>query len=121
MMPVFLPLALAAPLTGIGRLGVAVTLAPAGALPPLLATVTLAVSELGRRFPWRLGRCQGCFEVGSYLGHDLLGAADPRLPAALAAGVALAEFGSGRGSHGDLVPGDLLVDGDGHGSAPIGR
>jgi hypothetical protein len=72
-------------------------------------------ARLGRRFPWRLGRCQGCFEVGSYLGHDLLGAADPRLPAALAAGVALAEFGSGRGSHGDLVPGDLLVDGDGHG------
>ena len=53
MMPVFLPLALAAPLTGIGRLGVAVTLAPAGALPPLLATVTLAVSEPRARTQFR--------------------------------------------------------------------
>jgi hypothetical protein len=63
------------------------------------------------------GSCQDCFEVGSDLGHDLLGAADPRLPAALADGVALAAVGSGRGSHGDRVPGDLLVDGDGHGTS----
>jgi hypothetical protein len=53
--------------------------------------------------------------VGSYFGHDLLGAADLRLPAAFAAGATLAGFGWGRGPDGDLVPGDLLVDGDGHG------
>jgi hypothetical protein len=67
-----------------------------------------------------LGRCEGRFQVGSYLRHHLLGTADPRLPAAFAAGVALAASGSGRGPHGDLVPGDLLVDGDGHGSPQIG-
>jgi hypothetical protein len=70
---------------------------------------------------WRLGGGYSRVQVGSYLGHDLLGAADPRLPAAFAAGAALATLDSGHGPDGDLVPGDLLVDGDGHGSPPIGR
>jgi hypothetical protein len=72
-------------------------------------------ARLGRWSHWRLGSGEGRVQVGSYLGHDLLGAADPRLPAAFAAGAALAALGSGRGPDGDLVPGDLLVDGDGHG------
>jgi hypothetical protein len=72
-------------------------------------------ARLGRRSHRWLGSCQGRLQVGSDLGHDLLGAADPRLPAALAAGVTLAALGSGRGPDGDLVPGDLLVDRDGHG------
>lgn len=48
-------------------------------------------ARLGRSLS-PLGNCQGCFKVGA----------------------ALAAVGSRRGSHGDLVPGDLLVDGDGH-------
>ena len=62
---------------------------------------------------WRAARPP--LQVGSDLGHDLLGAANRRRPAAFAAGTALAAPGWGRGPHGDLVPGDLLVDGDGHG------
>jgi hypothetical protein len=54
--------------------------------------------------------------VCPYLGHDLFGAAGPRLPAALTAGAASATPGWWRGPDGDLVPCDLLVDGDGHGS-----
>jgi hypothetical protein len=53
--------------------------------------------------------------MGSDLRHDLLGTADPRGPAALAAGVPLAALGSAHGPDGDLVSGDLLVNGDGHG------
>src|SRR5215213_3068655 len=52
--------------------------------------------------------------MGSHLGHDLLDAADRRLPAAFATGATLAGFGRGRGPDDDLVPGDLLVDEDGH-------
>jgi hypothetical protein len=63
---------------------------------------------------WRLGSCEGLIEVGSHLGHDLLDAADRRLPAAFATGVTLAGFGWGRGPDDDLMPGDLLVDEDGH-------
>jgi hypothetical protein len=58
--------------------------------------------------------------MGSDLGHDLLGTADPRRPAAFAAGATLAAGGSARRPDGDLVPGDLLIHGDGHGSPPIG-
>src|SRR6266508_2414567 len=78
-------------------------------------------ARLGQLFRLCLGSSYGRVQVRSNLGHDLLGAADPRLPAALAAGAALAALGWGRGPDGDLVPGDLLVDGDGHGSPPIGR
>jgi hypothetical protein len=70
---------------------------------------------LSRLVRWRLGGCYRRVQVGSDLGHDLLGAADPRLPTAFAAGAALAALGSRRGPDGDLVPSDLLVDGDGHG------
>src|SRR5829696_5713783 len=72
-------------------------------------------ARLGRRPHWPLASCQGPLQVGSDLGHDLLGAANRRRPAAFAAGTALAAPGWGRGPHGDLVPGDLLVDGDSHG------
>src|SRR5829696_9407838 len=72
-------------------------------------------ARLGRRPHWPLASCQGRLQVDSDLGHDLLGAANRRRPAAFAAGAVLAAPGSGRGPHGDLVPGDLLVDGDGHG------
>jgi hypothetical protein len=72
-------------------------------------------ARLGRLSPRRLGSCQGRFQVGSDLGHDLLGTADPRLPATFAAGATLAALGSARGPDGDLVPGNLLVDRDGHG------
>jgi hypothetical protein len=58
--------------------------------------------------------------VGSDLGHDLLGTADPRLPAAFAANATLTAFGSTGEPNGDLVPGDLFVHGDGHDAAPIG-
>src|SRR6266508_1050247 len=61
------------------------------------------------------GSC-GRVQMRAYLGHDLFGAAGPRLPAAFAAGAASAAPGWWRGPDGDLVPGDLLVDGDGHGS-----
>ena len=71
-------------------------------------------ARLGRLFHWPLGSCEGLIEVGSHLGHDLLDAAGPRLPAAFATGVTLAGFGWGRGPDDDLVPGDLLVDEDGH-------
>lgn len=77
--------------------------------------------KLGRLSRSRLGSSYGRVQVRSYIGHDLLGAAGPRVPAALAAGAALAALGWGRGPDGDLVPGDLLVDGDGHGAPPIGR
>jgi hypothetical protein len=56
------------------------------------------------RSHWWLGSGEGRVQVGSDLGHDLLGAADPGLPAALAAGAALAARGWGRGPDGDLVP-----------------
>jgi hypothetical protein len=58
--------------------------------------------------------------VGSDLGHDLLGAADPRFPAACAASAALAALGSPCEPNGDLVPGDLFVNGDGYGAPPTG-
>jgi hypothetical protein len=77
--------------------------------------------RLGWLFHWWLDSCQGRVQVGSDLGHDLLGATDLGLPAANAAGAALAAVGSGCRPDGDLVPGDLLVDGDGYGSPPIGR
>jgi hypothetical protein len=97
---------------------------PSGRVSPwVVATVSTTEAPGARRGRSRspLGSCQGCFEVGSDLGHDLFGAADPRLPATFAAGAALAALGSGRGSDGDLVPRDLLVDGDAHESPPIGR
>jgi hypothetical protein len=72
-------------------------------------------ARLGRLSHWPLGSCEGLIEVGSQLGHDLLDAADRRLPAAFATGVTLAGFSWGRGPDDDLVPGDLLVDEDGHG------
>jgi hypothetical protein len=72
-------------------------------------------ARLSRLFDSPLGSCDGRLQVGSYLGHDLLGAADVRLPAAFAAGATLAGFGSGRWPDGDLVSGDLLINGDGHG------
>jgi hypothetical protein len=72
-------------------------------------------ARLGRLFDSPLGCCEGRLQVGSYFGHDLLGAADLRLPAAFAAGATLVAFGSGRRPDGDLVPGDLLINGDGHG------
>jgi len=71
--------------------------------------------RLGRLSRVRLGGSYGRVQVGSYFGHDLLGAADPRVPAAFAAGAALAAVGWWCGPDGDLVPGDLRVDGDGHG------
>jgi len=71
--------------------------------------------RLGRLSRVRLGGSYGRVQVGSHFGHDLLGAADPRRPAAFAAGAALAGVGWARRSDGDLVPGDLRVDGDGHG------
>jgi hypothetical protein len=71
-------------------------------------------ARLGGLSHWRLGSCEGLIEVGSHLGHDLLDAADPRLPAAFATGVTLAGFGWGRGPDDNLMPGDLLVDEDGH-------
>ncbi len=48
------------------------------------------------------------------LGHDLLGASGSRPPAAFAAGAASATPGWWRGPDGDLVPGDLLIDRNGH-------
>jgi hypothetical protein len=69
---------------------------------------------LGRLSHWPHGSCEGLIQVASHLGHDLLDAADPRLPTAFAAGVTLAGFGWARGPDDDLVPGDLLVDEDGH-------
>jgi hypothetical protein len=64
----------------------------------------------------RLGRSlsplasgEGRFQVGSDLGHDLLGAADPRLPAALAAGAALAALGSGCRAAVTLCPATCLL------------
>jgi len=104
-----------------GTTNVAVPRGPAGVQVTRASGPKGSGARLGRRSHWRLGSAEGRVQVGSYLGHDLLGAADPGLPAAFAAGVALAALGSGRGPDGDLVPGDLLVDGDGHGSPPIGR
>jgi hypothetical protein len=75
-------------------------------------------ARLGRLSHWPRGSCEGLIQVGSHLGHDLLDAADPRLPAAFATGVTLAGFGWARGPDDDLVPGDLLVDEDGHGHLP---
>jgi hypothetical protein len=77
-------------------------------------------ARLGRLSYWPLGSCEGLIEVTSHLGHDLLDGADPRLPAAFATGVALAGFGWGRGPDDDLVPGDLLVDEDGHSHLSVG-
>jgi hypothetical protein len=79
-----------------------------------------AGTRLGRLFHLPLGRCEGRLQVGSDLGHDLLGAADPRLPAACTASSTLAAPGSTCQPNGDLVPGDLFVHGDGHGAPPIG-
>jgi len=78
-------------------------------------------ARLDRLSRVRLGGSYGRVQVGSYFGHDLLGAADPRRPAAFATGAALAGVGWARRPDGDLVPGDLRVDGDGHGAPPIGR
>jgi hypothetical protein len=50
-------------------------------------------TRLGRLFHLPLGRCEGRLQVGSDLGHDLLGAADPRLPAACTASATLAPSG----------------------------
>jgi hypothetical protein len=91
---------------------------PPGVQATLASAPSAPGARLGRRSHRRLGRCQGRVQVGSYLGHDLLGTANPRLPAALAAAAAVAALGWGRGPDGDLVPGDLLVDGDGHGAPP---
>jgi hypothetical protein len=104
-----------------GTTSVAVPRGPAGVQVARASGPKGPGARLGRRSHWRLGSGEGRVQVGSDLGHDLLGAADPGLPAAFAAGAALAALGSGRGPDGDLVPGDLLVDGDGHGSPPIGR
>jgi hypothetical protein len=57
----------------------------------------------------------GHVQMGSDLGHDLLGVAYPRPPAAFAAGPA-STTPSGRGSGDDhLMPGHLLIDRDDHG------
>src|SRR6266540_5923493 len=53
--------------------------------------------------------------MGAYLGHDLLGAARLRPPAAFAARAASATSSWWRGPDDHLVPCDLLIDGDGHG------
>jgi hypothetical protein len=104
-----------------GTTSVAVPRGPAGVQVTRASAPKGPGARLGRRSRWRLGSAEGYVQVGSDLGHDLLGAADPGLPAAFAAGAALAALCSGRGPDGDLVPGDLLVDGDGHGSPPIGQ
>ena len=70
----------------------------------------LGPEHAGARRGWLshspLGSCQGRFQVGSDLGHHLLGATGPRLPAALAASGAAQKFvergscclqGTGRG------------------------
>lgn len=62
-----------------------------------------------------LGSGEGRLQVGSDLGHNLLGTTDLRLPAAFTAGTTLAGLGSARGPDGNPVPGHLLVHGDAHG------
>jgi hypothetical protein len=75
-------------------------------------------AALDRLSHWPLGSGEGRLQVGSYLGHNLFGTTDLRLPAAFTAGTTLAGLGSARGPDGNPVPGHLLVHGDAHGHLP---
>jgi hypothetical protein len=62
-----------------GTTSVAVPRGPAGVQVTRASAPKGPGARLGRRSRWRLGSAEGYVQVGSDLGHDLLGAADPGL------------------------------------------